>query len=269
MYETSCPAILTVSSTASGCFDFRVLTLACRDCFSSSVDVVGLEEDAHRGAFAEVGVEADDRDVVNDGRAHDAGDLRFADGDLLLESLADVAVDAFDDDHVAEVALPVAHEVAKPEIVREVAEPHVEALVRDVRGEGLDGVGDWGIAEWGVRNRRAMSPRVVLRRPGEPATAPRGFGSGKRNGRSASVALESPVRSVALDLSLVGLVGHELRNPRRCRSRNGETDSALVPAFRGRDAGPKWRLDSFRPRSDTRPGGRLAGSVLRYRPTIR
>ena len=72
-------------------------------------------------------------------------EFRFADGDLLLESLADVAVDAFDDEHVAEVALPVAHEVTVPEVVREIAEAQVETLLRDVRGEGFDGSGEGGI----------------------------------------------------------------------------------------------------------------------------
>ncbi len=75
---------------------------------------------------------------MHDGRAHHAADLRFADGDLLLEPLAVVVVDALIDEHVAEIALPVAHEVAVPEVVWEVAETQIEAFMRNVRGKRLD-----------------------------------------------------------------------------------------------------------------------------------
>ena len=63
------------------------------------------------------------------------------------------------DDHVAEVALPVAQEVAEPEVVREVAEAHVEALVRHVGGEGLD-----GSRECGRRSGEFVHSRCVRRR---------------------------------------------------------------------------------------------------------
>ena len=130
--------------------------------------VVGVEQDAHRGAVAHVRVEADDGDVADDGRAHHAGDLRFADGDLLLEALAVVVVDALHDEHVAEVALPVAHEVAEPEVVREVAEAQVEALVRHVGGEGFDGSRAWRWRRGSASGARsARSPVAEATSPGE------------------------------------------------------------------------------------------------------
>ena len=137
-------AMRTVSSTSSGCLAFASWRWPLRLFFKQGV-VVGVKQDAHCGAVAHVGVEADDGDVVNDGWPHHASNLGFADGDLLLETFAVIVIDAFVDEHVAEVALPMADEVAEPEVIRKVAEVHVEALVRDVRGEGLDVVGSAGV----------------------------------------------------------------------------------------------------------------------------
>ena len=199
----------TVSSTASLCLPFGVLALAAEIVVQQRV-VVGVEQNAHRGAVAHVGIEADDGDVVDDGRAHHAGDLRFADGDLLLEPLAVVVVDALVDEHVAEVALPMAHEVAEPEVVREVAEAHVEAFVRDVRGEGLDGSGECGGGSGEIVGRSRGVLVCAAARPLKRARRSVDVGSGIV---AASFGIEVAKEQVAFDLGLVFLVGQELRDP--------------------------------------------------------
>src|SRR4051794_36662372 len=92
---------------------FRLLALPAKVPLEQC-GVVSLEQDAHRRAVAEISIETNEGDVIHNGRAHHTGDFCFADRDLLLESLADVAIDAFDDEHIAKIALPMAHEVAKP-----------------------------------------------------------------------------------------------------------------------------------------------------------
>ena len=107
MYDTSWPAMRTVSSTASLWSAFAVLPLAAEVVAEQQV-VVGVEQDAHRGAVAEVGIEADDGDVVDDGRAHHAGDLRFRRRRSAVGIARCCCGRRFEDEHVAEVALPVA-----------------------------------------------------------------------------------------------------------------------------------------------------------------
>ena len=114
-----------------------VLALAAQVVAEQEV-VVRLEQNAHGRPIAEIEIEADDGDVLDHGRPHHAGQLRLAHSDLLLEPFADVAIDAVHDQHVAQVALPVAHEVAEPEVVRKIAEPHVETFLRHMRSERFD-----------------------------------------------------------------------------------------------------------------------------------
>ena len=71
-------------------------------------------------------------------RPHHAGHLRFADRQLGLHAIARCAIDAPQHDHVAQVVLPMAEEIAVPEVVRKVAEAQVETLRRHVGGERLD-----------------------------------------------------------------------------------------------------------------------------------
>src|SRR4051812_42384685 len=85
--------------------------------------IVRLKQDAHSGPVAHIRIEPNDGNVVNYRGAHHACDFSFADSDLLLEALTVVTINTLVDQHVAQITLPVAHEVAVPKIIWEIAEP--------------------------------------------------------------------------------------------------------------------------------------------------
>ena len=174
----------------------RIVALAVEVAAEQEI-VVRLKDDAEGRTVAEIVVEPDERHVFDHLRPHHAGHFRFADRQLRLHPIARLAADAPQRDHVAEIVLPMAEEIAVPKVIREAAEPLVETLGRHMGGERLD------LDVGGHRLLRAAATSAAAASARRPA-APRRIGPAPDRARSrawyASFAVswathEPPIRS--------------------------------------------------------------------------
>ena len=95
------------------------------------------------------------------------------------------AVDAPQRDHVAEIVLPMAEEIAVPEIVREAAEPLVETFGRHMGRERLDFD---AFLHRQIRAAARSAAAAAARRP----AGPRRIAPARGRARSAPGTLRSP-----------------------------------------------------------------------------